>query len=180
MRPSTPLLAALLALASHATAAIVLPACALSCYTAAIAASGCAATDIFCQCSTGQTALQSSAIPCLCKSTCSTTDLLQVVQDSNKDCSSALAASSMTYAARTVGLDTCATANAAAGSGSAAASGSATGTAAAASASATASGAGGSASAASASASVTAASGAGAVGWERAGLGLAGLVAWVL
>ena len=98
------------AFAVLAAAQLDLPSCALSCFEQAISNTTCGLTDYYCQCTSGQTQIQSLAIPCLCHSTCTSSDLIAVIQDSNKVCSSALSASSQTYTAATVGLGACATA----------------------------------------------------------------------
>ena len=70
-------LALALTLLTSTNAQLNLPTCALPCFNTAIAASGCNTTDYFCQCTTGAAALQKSAIGCLCKSDCTTTELLR-------------------------------------------------------------------------------------------------------
>ncbi|KAK3109350.1 SWI/SNF and RSC complex subunit Ssr1 [Teratosphaeriaceae sp. CCFEE 6253] len=184
--PNT-LLLPLLALAALTTAQLELPACATTCFTSAIAASGCGATDYLCQCTTGQTAIQDSAIPCLCHSTCQSSDLIAVIQGSNKVCSSALEAAGQTYTAATVGLGACASAGSATSTGSGTvatgtgmATGSATSGSAASATATTASAAGsGSGSATASAAQQTNSSGARSVKVEAL-LGLAGLAAFAL
>ncbi|KAK5736736.1 SWI/SNF and RSC complex subunit Ssr1 [Elasticomyces elasticus] len=177
----------LAALVTLATAQLNLPDCALTCFAAAIESTTCAVDDSMCQCTTGKTQIQDSVIPCLCHSTCSTSELLGVVQESNKVCSAALSSVGSTYTAATVGLQACATGNAASTPTGSAASGSMTGTASGSQASATgtmtgtASGSGSASSTASA-AQQTGSSAAGmnmAHGLEAV-LGLAGLAAFAL
>ena len=71
------LLALALALLTLTSAQLNLPTCAVPCFSTSIAASGCNVTDYLCQCTTGAAALQNSAIGCLCKSDCTTTELLR-------------------------------------------------------------------------------------------------------
>ncbi|KAK4542589.1 hypothetical protein LTR36_006637 [Oleoguttula mirabilis] len=171
-------------LATLAAAQLDLPDCSLPCFEEAIGNTTCGLTDYYCQCTTGAQVIQSQAISCLCLSDCTTSELLQVVQDSNKICSSAVSASSQTYVAETVGLDVCA---------AAATSSTGTGTVASTSATATgdsssSSGSSGTATAASSSAgssststSTTSSSGANSmVVYEGAVIGFAGLVALLL
>lgn len=108
--PSTSL--ALLLITSLATAQYPsLPSCAQPCFTRAASNTTCAPTDYYCQCTLpASSIIEALATTCLCHSTCTTVELLQVVQDSNKICSSALAASSSSYKPATVGLGACATA----------------------------------------------------------------------
>ncbi|KAK5128277.1 hypothetical protein LTR85_002944 [Meristemomyces frigidus] len=182
MHPVTlPSLAATL-LATLATAQLNLPTCALTCFNEAVGNSTCGATDYYCQCTTGAAVIQSHAISCLCGSSCTTVELLQVIQDSNKVCSSAVAASSQTYIAATVGLDACASSATAAstGTGTVASSSSATATGKSGASSSTASAiSSGATSTASSSASTSGGNGL-AVVCEGAVLGLAGLAALLL
>lgn len=100
------------------TTTLNLPSCALPCYTTALSNTTCSATDFYCQCTSPNAAIiQDRAIPCLCHSDCSTTQLLQVVQDSDQVCSSAVAAKGGTYTASSIGLGVCATATTTASTG---------------------------------------------------------------
>lgn len=182
---------ALLALTTTSLAQLSLPACANTCYANALTASTCDAADYVCQCTTGQQAIQDSAIPCLCHSDCQTSDLIAVVQDTNSACGAALSAVNSVYQPFTVGLGVCATASSASGSSATAtgtgSSGMANGTASGSQASATgtaagASGSGSGRATASAAQQTASSSGAGAmVGYGReALLGLAGLAALAL
>ncbi|KAH9820873.1 GPI anchored CFEM domain-containing protein [Teratosphaeria destructans] len=85
-----------------------LPECSLSCFAAAVNQTTCSSvSDFACLCSGANPAkIEDSAIPCLCHSECTTDELLEVVQDTNSFCSSAVA----TYSAATFGLGACATA----------------------------------------------------------------------
>ncbi|KAK0337049.1 SWI/SNF and RSC complex subunit Ssr1 [Friedmanniomyces endolithicus] len=190
---TTLLLTTTLTLALTTLAQLNLPTCANSCFTSAISASSCSPTDYLCQCTTGQTAIQAAAIPCLCHSTCTSTDLLSVIQDSNSVCSSALSAAGRTYTAAAVGLGACASMGSAATGSSTAAAATATGSAAGSAAGGSATGSAASATGASMSSSgsgsmtatavqQTASSGAGmkAVYGCGAVLGLAGLAALAL
>lgn len=58
-----------------AASAQSIPACADSCFSAAVAQSGCSATDTLCQCTTGLTSITNNVTPCLLKSTCTSSDL---------------------------------------------------------------------------------------------------------
>ncbi|TKA37942.1 hypothetical protein B0A54_10544 [Friedmanniomyces endolithicus] len=190
MHTTTFLLSTLLTSALTALAQLNLPTCATSCFTSAISASSCSPTDYLCQCTTGQSAIQAAAIPCLCHSTCTSSDLLAVIQDSNAVCSSALSAAGRTYTAAPVGLGACASVGSSAGTGSGTATATATGSAATASATGSAAGATGSASmSSSGSGSMTAtavqqtaSSGAGLKTVYGCGavLGLAGLAAFAM
>jgi len=51
------------------------PACATSCLVTAIQASGCALTDYHCICVEQEAAVTKASMPCLLKSTCTTTDV---------------------------------------------------------------------------------------------------------
>lgn len=94
-----------------ATTTLSLPSCAIPCYTTALSNTTCSTTDFYCQCTSPNAAIiQARAIPCLCHSDCSTTELLQVVQDSDQICSSAVAAHGGAYTASSIGLGVCATA----------------------------------------------------------------------
>ncbi|KAK5118020.1 hypothetical protein LTR62_004064 [Meristemomyces frigidus] len=92
------------------TSAQGIPACATDCFAQAVGNTTCSATDNYCQCTTGQATIYEIAIPCLCHSTCSSTDLLNIVVNSNKVCAAALSASGMSYSPATVGLGACAAA----------------------------------------------------------------------
>ncbi|KAK5718521.1 SWI/SNF and RSC complex subunit Ssr1 [Elasticomyces elasticus] len=120
----------LAALVTLATAQLDLPDCALTCFASAIESTTCAVDDYMCQCTTGKTQIQGSVIPCLCHSACTSSELLGVVQDSNRVCSAALSSAGSTYTAATIGLGVCAVTGSAASTPTGnAASGSVTGTA---------------------------------------------------
>ncbi|RMX94392.1 hypothetical protein D0868_12318 [Hortaea werneckii] len=80
--------------------------------------------DYYCQCTEGRQQILDSGVGCLCQSTCSTTELLAVLQEVNKLCKSALQAKGESYTAPDVGLEACA--GGAAGSSSSSSSDSST------------------------------------------------------
>lgn len=105
------------AIVSLATLAVLtdaqlnLPQCAGQCFSEAIGNTSCSDSDFYCQCTSGAATIQGLAIPCLCHSECSSTDLISVIQDTNRICSSAVASHGQQYTAATVGLGACATAS---------------------------------------------------------------------
>ncbi|RMY49678.1 hypothetical protein D0863_15082 [Hortaea werneckii] len=110
MRSTTFTLAALAAasLTSAAVSAPDYPDCSLNCVEKAIGQTSCAMDDYYCQCTEGRQQILDSGVGCLCQSTCSTTELLSVLQEVNKLCKSALQAKGETYTAPDVGLEACA------------------------------------------------------------------------
>ncbi|KAI7373655.1 hypothetical protein KC328_g16507 [Hortaea werneckii] len=74
--------------------------------------------DYYCQCTEGRQQILDSGVGCLCQSTCSTTELLAVLQEVNKLCKSALQAKGESYTAPDVGLEACAGGSSSAGSSS--------------------------------------------------------------
>jgi len=172
---SVVLLTTLAAFAALATAQLDFPSCATACMNQAIGNTTCGLSDYYCQCTTGQSKIQDLAIPCLCTSDCTSTDLLVVLQDTNKACESALSASSQTFTPASVNLGACATIGAAVKSGSTRVSATTTGT------STTAAATGSSGSATATAAQQTGTSGASAkMIYGEAAWGVAGLVAFAL
>ncbi|RMX76280.1 hypothetical protein D0869_10862 [Hortaea werneckii] len=126
MRSTIFTLAALAAasLTSAAVSAPDYPDCSLNCVEKAIGQTSCAMDDYYCQCTEGRQQILDSGVGCLCQSTCSTTELLAVLQEVNKLCKSALQAKGESYTAPDVGLEACA--GGAAGSSSSSSSDSST------------------------------------------------------
>ncbi|KAI7203720.1 hypothetical protein KC343_g10383 [Hortaea werneckii] len=120
MRSTVFTLAALAAasLTSAAVSAPDYPDCSLNCVEKAIGQTSCAMDDYYCQCTEGRQQILDSGVGCLCHSTCSTTELLSVLQEVNKLCKSALQAKGETYTAPDVGLEACAGGGSSAGSSS--------------------------------------------------------------
>ncbi|KAI6787464.1 hypothetical protein KC332_g2893 [Hortaea werneckii] len=110
MRSTIFTLAALAAasLTSAAVSAPDYPDCSVNCVEKAIGQTNCAMDDYYCQCTEGRQQILDSGVGCLCQSTCSTTELLSVLQEVNKLCKSALQAKGETYTAPDVGLEACA------------------------------------------------------------------------
>ncbi|KAI7163522.1 hypothetical protein KC349_g1325 [Hortaea werneckii] len=110
MRSTIFTLAALAAasLTSAAVSAPDYPDCSLNCVEKAIGQTSCAMDDYYCQCTEGRQQILDSGVGCLCQSTCSTTELLSVLQEVNKLCKSALQAKGESYTAPNVGLEACA------------------------------------------------------------------------
>ncbi|KAI7457762.1 hypothetical protein KC351_g18508 [Hortaea werneckii] len=110
MRSTIFILAALAAasLTSAAVSAPDYPDCSVNCVDKAIGQTNCAMDDYYCQCTEGGQQILDSGVGCLCQSTCSTTELLSVLQEVNKLCKSALQAKGETYTAPDVGLEACA------------------------------------------------------------------------
>ncbi|KAI6876214.1 hypothetical protein KC343_g12714 [Hortaea werneckii] len=110
MRSTIFTLAALAAasLTSAAVSAPDYPDCSLNCVEKAIGQTDCAMDDYYCQCTEGRQQILDSGVGCLCQSTCSTTELLSVLQEVNKLCKSALQTKGETYTAPDVGLEACA------------------------------------------------------------------------
>ncbi|GAB1732305.1 hypothetical protein NU195Hw_g3803t1 [Hortaea werneckii] len=110
MRSTLFSLAALAAasLTSAAVSAPDYPDCSLNCVEKAIGQTSCAMDDYYCQCTEGRQQILDSGVGCLCQSTCSTTELLSVLQEVNKLCKSALQAKGETYSPPDVGLEACA------------------------------------------------------------------------
>ncbi|KAI7300001.1 hypothetical protein KC315_g17373 [Hortaea werneckii] len=126
MRSTIFTLAALAAssLTSAAVSAPDYPDCSLNCVEKAIGQTTCAMDDYYCQCTQGRQQILDSGVGCLCQSTCSTTELLAVLQEVNKLCKSALQAKGESYTAPDVGLEACAGGSSSAGSSSSSSSGS--------------------------------------------------------
>ncbi|KAI7526433.1 hypothetical protein KC331_g16962 [Hortaea werneckii] len=126
MRSTIFTLAALAAasLTSAAVSAPDYPDCSLNCVEKAIGQTSCAMDDYYCQCTEGRQQILDSGVGCLCQSTCSTTELLAVLQEVNKLCKSALQAKGESYTAPDVGLEACAGGSSSAGSSSSSSSGS--------------------------------------------------------
>ncbi|KAI6903551.1 hypothetical protein KC318_g9057 [Hortaea werneckii] len=120
MRSTIFTLAALAAasLTSAAVSAPDYPDCSLNCVEKAIGQTSCAMDDYYCQCTEGRQQILDSGVGCLCQSTCSTTELLAVLQEVNKLCKSALQAKGESYTAPDVGLEACAGGSSSAGSSS--------------------------------------------------------------
>ncbi|KAI6912908.1 hypothetical protein KC318_g840 [Hortaea werneckii] len=95
-------------LTSAAVSAPDYPDCSLNCVEKAIGQTNCAMDDYYCQCTEGRQQILDSGVGCLCQSTCSTTELLAVLQEVNKLCKSALQAKGESYTAPDVGLEACA------------------------------------------------------------------------
>ncbi|RMZ11225.1 hypothetical protein D0860_03478 [Hortaea werneckii] len=95
-------------LTSAAVSAPDYPDCSVNCVEKAIGQTSCAMDDYYCQCTEGRQQILDSGVGCLCQSTCSTTELLSVLQEVNKLCKSALQAKGETYTAPDVGLEACA------------------------------------------------------------------------
>ncbi|KAI7087242.1 hypothetical protein KC356_g4301 [Hortaea werneckii] len=110
MRGTLFTLAALAAasLTSAAVSAPDYPDCSVNCVEKAIGQTSCAMDDYYCQCTEGRQQILDSGVGCLCQSTCSTTELLSVLQEVNKLCKSALQAKGETYSPPDVGLEACA------------------------------------------------------------------------
>ncbi|KAI6797756.1 hypothetical protein KC361_g3776 [Hortaea werneckii] len=110
MRTTLFTLAALAAasLTSAAVSAPDYPDCSVNCVEKAIGQTSCAMDDYYCQCTEGRQQILDSGVGCLCQSTCSTTELLSVLQEVNKLCKSALQAKGETYSPPDVGLEACA------------------------------------------------------------------------
>ncbi|KAI7337243.1 hypothetical protein KC354_g17656 [Hortaea werneckii] len=102
------------------------PDCSVNCVEKAIGETSCAMDDYYCQCTEGRQQILDSGVGCLCQSTCSTTELLSVLQEVNKLCKSALQAKGETYSPPDVGLEACAGGGGSAGSSSSSDSGSST------------------------------------------------------
>jgi len=66
-----------------------LPSCSISCFTTAIASSGCGATDTKCQCTTGKDAITKTITPCLLKA-CSQDDATKTATVSAQICNNVL------------------------------------------------------------------------------------------
>ncbi|KAI6836332.1 hypothetical protein KC342_g5200 [Hortaea werneckii] len=105
-------------LTSAAVSAPDYPDCSLNCVEKAIGQTSCAMDDYYCQCTEGRQQILDSGVGCLCQSTCSTTELLAVLQEVNKLCKSALQAKGESYTAPDVGLEACAGGSSSAGSSS--------------------------------------------------------------